>query len=89
MPELLSLLDMFQSGGLLGILVILAFPTLRAKFGFSNEKVDVDVLADALNKALVENDHSPILVKSRLGRICEDISALKEDVSIIKQVITK
>lgn len=39
---------------------------------------DIEILAQALRKALVEDEeHSPILVKARVGRICDDIRDIK------------
>lgn len=91
-----SLIQMVQTGGFVGLLIILAFPTLRAKFGFGNGALSTDVLAEALKKVLVEDDNSPILVKARISRVCdridnidERISEMKQDMTIIKHAITK
>lgn len=92
MVELASFFDVVQTGGFVGLLIILAFPNLREKFGFTKQngkEVDMDALAMALNKALVEDDHSPILVKGRIKRICDDITAMKNDIALIKKVIVE
>ena len=89
MTDLAPLISMVQTGGFIGLLIILAFPTLRAKFGFGGERINVDELVNKIMNELAENDHSPILVKNRIIRICDDVATLKADVSIIKQVITR
>lgn len=43
-----------------------------------------ELLADALKKVLVDDEHSPILVKSRVQRICDDINSIKGDLRWIK-----
>lgn len=90
MTEISPLIDALQTGGFISLLIILAFPTLRKKFGFTEGQHDDDErLGRMLKKILVDDEKSPILVKSQIVRICDDINTLKEDVAIIKQVIIK
>ena len=51
MTDLSPLISVVQTGGFVGLLIILAFPTLRAKFGFGGERIDVDEL---VTKIMVE-----------------------------------
>lgn len=63
-------------------------PALMRKFGLTEEKpppkLPTDELAEALRKVFVDDDKSPILVKSRITRICDDIKDMKEDIAFIK-----
>ena len=90
MPDLTSLIQIINTGGLVGVLTILAFPNLRSKFGFDRNRVDdSDRLADAMKKAFIEDEHSPILVKGRIQRICDTVEKMQEDIAIIKKAIMK
>lgn len=91
MEELKTLVDWIQSIGLFGFLLLLALPKTREFLGFGSSKVDSDVLADALKKAFIDEDQSPILVKSQIHRICDDVADIRsrqeemaEDIAFIK-----
>ena len=89
MTDLTGIIQLVQTGGFVGLLIILAFPSLRAKFGFNGtEKNNTDMLVEAMKKVF-EDEDSPILVKSKIPRICDAIKILQEDVAIIKKIITK
>lgn len=88
MTDISPIISAVQTGGFIGLLIILAFPTLRAKFGFGGERINIDELVAKIMTELSQDEHSPIIVKKRVQRICDDIAILKQDVAIIKQVIT-
>ncbi len=85
MTEIKALVDLIQAGGLVGILTILAIPNLRRRLGFDSNLENS--IALALKKAFADTDESPILVKSQIKRICDDISDMKDSISSMSEDI--
>jgi hypothetical protein len=84
MEEAKLLIEWVQGIGLTGMLILLAFPKTRKWLGFDGAGNLEDSIAAALKKAFADANESPILVKSQIKRICDDIEQIRESNQVMR-----
>ncbi len=79
------LIDLIQAGGFVGLLIILAIPTLRQKLGF---EADATKIIDAIRKDFeYDGPDRPALIK-RIPVICVDIKEIRQDIGKLAEDVS-